>query len=247
MKKVFIKTFLSSGVLAMMSCGTSVDQPTLIDGNHFGEFSYNGIYLNEYAAKTITVDEAKSLISIPTPIDTKYSVGNEDTVKAILNSYGSLDIQVNYYVSESGQKQGREDLYQGTDFYSLLSLNHYEPFAQMSVKYLYVDEYLIDYMEKENEEFHNSSANLISPFNDLNTYHSTKSGELVIQTHHFAELPASMNGGIGSTFRQDCEMVFDKEGKITLWQSSLGLYTSTPTGTVKQGYIFDSSFNWISK
>jgi hypothetical protein len=96
-------------------------------------------------------------------------------------------------------------------------------------------------------KFHEDSANLVSPFDRPYTYHESETGDLIVQTHHFAELPSSVNGGIGATFRQDCELVFDPEGKITLWQSSLGLYTSTPTGTALEGYIFAASFAWTEK
>lgn len=72
---------------------------------------------------------------------------------------------------------------------------------------------------------------------------------LLIESHYvpFAELSASINGGIGSTSREDCELAFDEEGKINLWQTSLGLYTAAPTGTVRDGYIFEASFEWLSK
>lgn len=212
----------------------------------FGDFGYNGIFLKEYATKQITVNEAKQLVSSPSN-SVKRNSKSEDNVNAVLSQYSSLITIVKYYVSDKEEQQVRKDIYQGTDFKYLLSTNHYEPFGQMSVKYIFVDDELLDEMEKKNEEFKESSQYLVSPFNDPYTYHADKDNNLVIQTHSFAELPASTGGGIGSTFREDCELVFDTEGKISFWQSSLGLYTSTPTGTVREGYIFEVEFQWVEK
>ena len=219
----------------------------------FGEFSYKGTYLNEYAVKDITVDEAKELIDIdvnPSMIKKlrfDADVVAKDTVKAVLAKYASLEITVKYYIEESDDQQTRVDLYQGTEFMYLLTSNHYSPFGQMNVKYLFVDDNLLDEMEVENANFNETEENLTSPFSNPYTYHTDENNQLVLQTHSFAELPASVTGGIGATFRQDCELLFDTEGKISLWQSSLGLYTSTPTGTTREGYIFEAAFAWTEK
>lgn len=220
----------------------------------FGEFSYHGVFLTEYATKQIDVDEAKKLVNVSNystkPMTKRASyVDEEDTsdVNIMLKKYGSLLTTVKYYVSEQAKQQVRQDLYQGTDYKNLLESNYYEPFGQMSVRYLFVNDDLLDEMEEQNYEFEDENKYLVTPFNEPYTYHTNSDNQLIIQTHHFAELPASIGGGIGSTFRQDCESIFDKEGKIVLWQSSLGLYTSTPTGTVQEGYIFEVEFEWIEK
>ena len=219
----------------------------------FGGFSYNGIFLKEYATKQIGVNEAKRLVDVssyetkPRKLITDRSDEISDDVQTVLKRYGSMTTIVKYYVSDSEQQQVRRDIYQGTDFKNLLETNYYEPFGQMSVRYLFVNDDLLDDMERQNAEFEESSSYLVNPFNEPFTYHTNEENQLIVQTHHFAELPASVGGGIGSTFRQDCESIFDKEGKITFWQSSLGLYTSTPTGTVKEGYIFEVEFEWVNK
>lgn len=225
-----------------------------INTRQFGDFSYNGIFLTEYATKQIAVDEAKSLIGFETKtakLSSTKSLSKKDiedeTITDILTKYSAMVATTSYYVTDSEKEQVRNDSYQGTDSLSLLEANHYEPFGQMNVKYIYVNDGLLDSMEEANTEFINNKENLVSPFNAPYTYHTSESNELIVQTHSFAELPASVNGGIGSTFREDCEILFDEEGKITFWQSSLGLYTSTPTGTIKQGYIFSVSFEWITK
>ena len=234
---------------ASASCGWN-DLTGLAPEKRFGIFGHSGIYLPEYAVAEITLPEAKDLIDIKSsaPKALRRSLEDEDeTVKAILAQYACLTISVNYYVSGAEEEQVRVDLYQGTDFFALLDENSYAPFGQMNVKYVYVDDGLLDGLEEENAKFHEDLKNLVSPFDRPYTYHRSEAGELILQTHHFAELPSSVNGGIGATFRQDCELVFDPEGKITLWQSSLGLYTSTPTGTALEGYIFEASFAWTSK
>ena len=235
---------------ASASCGWN-DMFAATPENCFGIFGHSGIYLPEYAVAEITLPEAKDLIYIaPTTAKTLRKASLEDeneTVKSILAQYACLSISVNYYVTGAEEEQVRVDLYQGTDFLALLADNTYAPFGQMNVKYIYVDDGLLDGLEEENVKFHEDLTNLVSPFDRPYTYHRSEAGELILQTHHFAELPSSVNGGIGATFRQDCELVFDAEGKITLWQSSLGLYTSTPTGTALEGYIFEASFSWTEK
>lgn len=246
MKKIIKIAGLLLNTIAMSACGS---EPAI---KWFGDFSYNGIFLTEYATKNIVVDEAKDLVEI-TPANPSNRMvkssnkADNGCVEAVLTKYASVVATVKYYVSEEEQQQVRKDIFQGTDFKSLLDTNHYEPFGQMSVKYLFVDDTLLDDMEKQNEDFKNSNLHIISPFNDLYTYHTNEENKLILQIHHFAELPASSAGGIGSAFRQDCELIFDEEGKIMFWQSSLGLYTSTPTGTVREGFIFEVEFEWINK
>ena len=220
------------------------------DGNtQFGEFTYKGHSLKEYAVKEITAQRAKSLISIsPKPSGALKKLATQHTNKnTILYNYASLTTVIKYYEDDKEAQQVRSELYQGTEFANLLERNYYEPFGQMNVRYLYVDETFIDSMEEENTNFVETGRNYVSPFKARYTYHEDNVGNLIIQIHDFAELPASVGGGIGSSFRQDSELVFDGEGKITMWQSSLGLYTTTPTGTVRQGYIFEAEFSWTEK
>ena len=234
---------------AMTLIGCGENQESYSSSSSFGDFGYYGLFLREYATKQIGVEEAKELVDIA-PKKTSRATSNSDVdhdIEVVLTKYASLVSTVKYYISDREEQQVREDIYQGTDFKYLLDSNHYEPFGQMSVKYLFVNDELLDQMEVMNEEFKESKEHLTSPFNEPYTYHTNEDKTLILQTHSFAELPASTCGGIGSTFRQDCELLFDEEGKITYWQSSLGLYTSTPTGTVKEGYIFEVSFNWIAK
>ena len=257
-----MKTVKLMGALLSVLTITSCNNKVFSSSRNFGDFSYNGIFLTEYATKQIGVEEAKALVDI-TPVsqpnrmvkragdvedtEAEVEVVETDNVETVLTKYASLVTTVKYYISDNEEQQVRKDIYQGTDFKYLLDINHYEPFGQMSVKYLFVDDVLLDDMEAQNKKFKNSRNNLASPFNDPYTYHTNEENKLIVQTHSFAELPASVGGGIGSTFRQDCELIFDEEGKISFWQSSLGIYTSTPTGTIKEGYIFEVDFEWVTK
>lgn len=219
---------------------------------HFGLFSYNGIFLTEYAKEKIDVVRAKTLVDVKSENTSNKSMIKKEayssnTIDSLLENYSSLEITAKYYVDDSSDLQERVDLYMGTEFKNLLKTNSYSPFAQMTVHYVYVDDAILDYMEEVNTSFGSDPANYICPFSEPFTYHTDEDGKLILQTHSFAELPASVNGGIGASFREDCELIFDYQGKIRFWQSSLGLYTSTPTGTSKEGYIFEASFNWASK
>ena len=239
-----IKTFgILVGTIAFASCDESDGARRL----RFGDFGYNGRFLTEYATKQITVKEAKDLVDIKGPTLTKSGKATSVNINTVLTKYAALKTFVKYYVSDQEEQQVRVDIYQGTDFKNLLETNHYEPFGQMSVKYIFVDDDLLDDMEQQNHEFQESSMHFVSPFNEPYTYHTNEDNKLILQMHSFAELPASTCGGIGSTFREDCELIFDEEGKISLWQSSLGLYTSTPTGTIREGYIFQVAFEWEAK
>lgn len=246
MKKGFRTIIALLSLIALTSCEETTEEI-------FGNFGYKGIFLKEYATKQINVDQAKELVKIePSSSDmnaTKKELNRADSnnVQTVLTEYASLVTTVKYYVSEEEKQQVRQDLYQGTDFKHLLEENFYEPFAQMSVRYIFVDDLLLDDMEQQNNDFKASYTYVVTPFNKPYTYHTNDENNLIIQIHTFAELPASTGGGIGSTFRQDSELIFDEEGKITFWQSSLGLYTSTPTGTVKEGYIFEVQFEWVHK
>ena len=249
MKKL-MKTVMALGAITTLAACSNNPEGS----KGFGDFNYNGIFLREYATKQINVEQAKALVDIETYESKKdnklrKNLNGEltETVHAVLAKYASLVTTVKYYISDTDKQQVRQDIYQGTDFKYLLDVNHYEPFGQMSVRYLFVDDALLDDMEQANEDFKDSISYIITPFNEPYTYHTNEENKLILQTHSFAELPASTGGGIGSTFKQDCELIFDEEGKITFWQSSLGLYTSTPTGTVKEGYIFEVEFAWNAK
>lgn len=240
MNRLLKSTILFSSLFSLLNCSNKAKSPA--KSAYFGEYGYKGKYLKEYASKEISAQEAKQIVG-SSSIYLNKSISIDDAYK-VLDIYGSLEAKVKYYVEEEEQQQVRVDFYQGTDFKQLILSNYYQPFAQMSVNYLFVSPILIDEMEMLNKEYLESDVHYTSPFKTPFTYHTNEEGIFILQTHHFAELPSSICGGIGSTFREDSELVFDAEAKISHWQSSLGLYTSTPTGTIRTGYIFEVDFNW---
>lgn len=131
-------------LLSLTSCNKNEEAK---ENNKFGDFSYNGIFLNEYAKKAITLEEAKNLIYIEPFNEIKnvnkaissFTTEENSTVNDILQKYGNLIVTVKYYVDQCEEQQVRKDFYQGTDFKNLLFENHYSPFSQINIKYLFVD------------------------------------------------------------------------------------------------------------
>lgn len=224
----------------------------------FGEFGYKGRYLTPFASQTIQASKAKqilsdnmssSLLSVsaaaisgeidPTPA--------QELVDFILSRYSGCQITTKFYVEGSDKQETKSDYLIGTDLKNMLEENKFTPFSQLVAKYVICFPSLIDTMENLNAEFKSSSTALIAPFTNIFTYHTNAKGELVIQTRDFAEIPSSVGGGIASSYRQDTEILYDSQNKIQKWQTSLGLYSATPKGTMKQGYILEVEFNWELK
>ena len=229
----------------------------------FGAFSYNGVSLVEYAVKQITAQQAKEIVPLANsmPIASAsvgtYSIRNQTTpedntlpnevIKAILTNYSGCCITTKYYLENDDQLQSKTDKIVGTDFKNLLEQNQFAPFNQLVAKNIVVYDELIDYMEEENQLFQDSTSGLIAPFRTIFSYHTGEDGNLIIQTRDFAEIASSVGGGVGCSYRQDTEIVYDMEGKMILWQTSLGISTSAPQGTMRQGYILEMSVEWLDK
>ena len=263
MKKVLMKVLVVACVVCLAACAvvlTGCKNKT----KYFGQFGYNGKRLIEYATRTITAPEAKEIIpdTIPASASTKSkvefaSIGSDiisieskpsdEMVTAIMSKYKSCTITTKYYVEGKDKLQTKEDTLQGTDFQNMLKTNEFQPFNQLSAKCVLVYDELIDYMENCNEQFKASDVAVLAPFKAIFSYHVDESGNLIVQTHDFAEIPSSVGGGIGCSYLQDAEIVYDSEGKMTLWQTSLGVYSSTPQGTMKDGYILEMSVVWTEK
>lgn len=247
-------------VLTLCSCKNNTENKP----KTFGEFSYNGKYLTEYAAKEITANEAKAIINKKAAyastssfvvecdyIADTYNVSediinapkpSESLVTSVVQSYGKLTTTTKYYVPEGNEAKEKVDELTGAEFKLHLQKNEITPFNQLVAKNLLMFDELIDFMEQENENFKNSST--VAPFRNIFTYHTDGNDNLIIQTRDFAEIASSVGGGIGCNYRQDTEIVYDSELKISKWQTSLGVTLATPNGTVKQGYILEVDFDW---
>lgn len=237
----------------------------------FGRFSYNGNWLTSFAVQDISYERAKGIVQkgeqstlytngtpslLSSPI-TNLSVNDtdprelplpeEDYVNAILTKYASITVVTKYYVTGEKKQLEKTDFIQGTDLKNLLRANEFTPFSQLVTKGIIIFDNLIVFMDKENTEFKNSKENTTAPFNNIFTYHTDEQGNIVIQTHDFAEIPSSVGGGVACSYLQDTEQLYDSENKLVKWQTSLGVYTATPEGTLEQGYILEVEFQWNEK
>ncbi len=148
---------------------------------------------------------------------------------------------------EKGNKQTKLYTHEGTSLKSALKENEFSPSNQICAKYIFINMEILDYMESMNARFKESSDRGTIPFNDIYTYWNDKNGNLVVKTADYAEIPSSISGGIGCNFRQDIEIVYDADNKVTKWQTSLGILIAGPDGTIKQGYILELDFDWKLK
>lgn len=275
MKKVLIVavTFiLVFSAIGMVACNSQKEEENSVQYTYspFGEFSYKGKTLTDYAVKTITAQEAKSIIakgvsknlhqayveSSPKKLDISLLSLNsntanyetpEEVVNDVLRNYAGCNVTTKYYTDGSDQMQTKSDKLTGLDFKSILSQNLFTPFNQLVAKNIIVFDDLIDYMEEQNEEFALSDEGLVAPFKSIFSYHEDANGNLIIQIRDYAEIASSVGGGIAASYRQDTEIIYDGEGKMTMWQTSLGLCSSTPQGTIKEGYILEMAVEWIEK
>ena len=275
MKKViivFVTFILAFSAIGMVACNSQKDEENGAQYTYspFGEFSYKGKTLTDYAVKTITAEEAKNIISkgnfrnlsqaytenSPKKLDISLMSLNsnpanyetpEEVVNDVLKNYAGCNVTTKYYTDGSDQMQTKSDKLTGLDFKSVLSQNLFTPFNQLVAKNIIVFDELIDYMEEQNAAFELSDEGLVAPFKSIFSYHEDANGNLIIQIRDYAEIASSVGGGIAASYRQDTEIIYDGEGKMTMWQTSLGLCSSTPQGTIKEGYILEMAVEWIEK
>ena len=242
------------------------------ESSQFGEFSYKGKMLKEYAVNTITAEQAKEMLAKSDGISafkvagqktlsvTTFGVStmslnterencypSDEVVNSILQNFAGCNVTTQYYIEDSDNVQLKTDKLTGIDFKSVLQQNHFTPFNQLVAKNIIVYDGLIDYMEEQNKEFAMSDMGLVAPFKTIFSYHTDADGNLIIQIRDYAEIASSVGGGIGCSYRQDTEIVYDESGKMVVWQTSLGISSSTPQGTMREGYILEMSVEWIEK
>ena len=269
---VFVTFILAFSAIGMVACNSQKDEENSVQYTYspFGEFSYKGKTLTDYAVKTITAQEAKNIISKGVSKNSHQAYAEsrqkkldislmsvnsnmasyetpEEVVNDVLRNYAGCNVTTKYYVDGSDQMQTKSDKLTGLDFKSILSQNLFTPFNQLIAKNIIVFDDLIDYMEEQNATFELSDEGLVAPFKSIFSYHEDANGNLIIQIRDYAEIASSVGGGIAASYRQDTEIIYDGEGKMTMWQTSLGLCSSTPQGTIKEGYILEMAVEWIEK
>ena len=242
---------LAFGLLAGCKCNES-------DPIIFGKFGYNGNYLTQRAVgEEISASEAKNTLSsnFVTTANAFGVAGSDDAVvpvpsniiDSVCRKYAALNIKTKYYTEGVEDKQSKNDRVAGTDLFSTLERNRFSPFAMLEACNIVIFPEMIDFMEQENANFRASAAAVKAPFKNIFSYYLDENGNMVIHCKDFADIPASVGGGIGCYFLQETEIVYDAENKISFWQTSLGIYTQSPKGTMQQGYILEIEFDWEVK
>lgn len=253
---------LASALLMLPGCaGKNAHAP-------FGEYGYMGHYLTSFAVRKIDADTARIIVGgaarttarqnggvvflsatqTAQPLSVTAGAFSDDVRNALLDRYAGVTITTRYYTEDKKKQQSQTHDFVGTDFKNILDNNEFTPYSRTRAKYVVVTPELIDAMEQENAAFKETAESKIAPFGSLYSYHKNEKGCLVIQFNSFAEI-ASTSGGIGSNFIQSSEALYDAEGKIQKWQTSLGLNIVNPAEgeDLKQGYILEAEFEWKLK
>jgi hypothetical protein len=148
LKSVLCIALLAVMMLSFASCGKE----------HFGEFSYNGKWLTQYAKKALSAGEIKSLIqsisgytsdSDEAPIVTLSVVGDAfistqleypelpvEMRNAALKKYGCLEVSTRYYTEEDDSAVVVPGEFRGTDLAAIIGENKLSPFALVTAKNL---------------------------------------------------------------------------------------------------------------
>ncbi len=238
-------------VLLLASCGKP---------EQFGKFGYKGHFLTAFAKKEISATDAKNIIGEDYSIDADTVVllsdmsgfgddqpaPSDEFVTSLMAKYASVEVTTKWYNTDNDKQLTKTDLVMGTDFRSIISTNQFTPFTQLVAKGIVVFDELIDYMEMRNQKFIEDTEYNV-PFKNIFTYHTDPMGNIVIRTNDFREIPSSVGGGVGCSYLQNVEILYDEECKISKWQTSLGVYTGAPEGTLQQGYIVEVEFKWNLK
>jgi len=272
MKKVFVKIVCVVLAIALCVGVLTACKPKPATVNYFGQFGCYGNYLIQNAVKSITAPEARQLIDkyganavadgsastvLTTEANSAFAVEEsaptpDAVVDSLITKYSGFWVTTKYYDANDelgleGTLKEKRDEYVGGLFKSVLEENNLETFAQLVARNIIAYDGLIEWMEEQNSAFAASEAAKLAPFLNIYTYHTDDEGNLVIQVHSFRELNSKDLGGISANFRQDTEIVYDTEGKMVLWQTSLGISNASPTGTMRQGYILSLDLDWIEK
>lgn len=246
LKVILLSMFLSC-LFVLTGCFGGGGAPV----NQFGEFGYNGIYLTSFATADIDSEKAKEMItsnsSAVASVMSAGSLPDSLLVNSITSRFAGCKITTKFYVEGSEDASIKTDYVVGTELKNMIANNEFVSFSQLVAKYIVCYPAMIDYMESLNQEFKQTPEADIAPFKNIFSYHTNNNRELVIHTRDFDEIPASVGGGVGCSYMQDTEILYDKDNKIQKWQTSLGLRSATPEGTMKQGYILEMQFEWEKK
>ncbi len=270
MKKTIYKRILClllvvvSFALVLLFSGCNKKDKLII--TQFGEFGYHGKYLISFAQREVSSSDAQEILyhhnnniitknskklQIREPLSSSISelppAPSSDLIDGVISNYSECITLTKYYEEGAEEQLTKEDKFVGTELKMLLTKNEFVPYAQLVAKYILISPDIIAWMEAQNDIFRQSEEAKVYPFQNIYSYHTDENGNVVIHIRDFSEIPSSVTGGIATSHRQDTEILFDNQGKIRKWQTSLGLNYSTPTGIIKQGYILEIEFVWEGK
>ena len=248
--RVFLAALLAFGCVAFVfSCGES---------EKFGLFDNDGEVLVENAQDPITAEEAKKLISENAEESGQHvngslkselgmSLPTDTLVTDFTKKYSSCTVTTTYYGEDGESTQSK--FFQSAELKEMLQKNEFSPFSQFLIKYAVIFPDVIADMEAQNEAFRQSAEYDLAPVQELFSFYTNRDGNLVIQIKSFEylELSDGIAGGADSVYRQDIEIVYDENNKISFWQSSMGITIAMPDGEVKQGCVMKAEFAWEEK
>ena len=250
--KVFLAALLVFGCVAFLfACG---------EEEKFGLFDNDGEVLVENAHEPITAEEAKKLISenaeasgqrvngsLKSEVPGGMPLPTDVLVTDFTTKYSSCTVTTTYYGEDGESTQSK--FFQSAELKEMLQKNEFSPFSQLLIKYAVIFPDVITYMEAQNEAFRQSPEYDLAPVQELFSYYTNRDGNLVIQIKSFEnlELSGGTAGGVNSVYRQDIEIVYDENNKISFWQGSMGITVAMPDGEVKQGCVMKAEFAWEEK
>lgn len=249
MRKIFALLLVLACFATLMACGKS---------EQFGAFGVDGQTLMQYGQDSITAEEATALIlenaeecgqdvhgyTAPAtlgdmPLPTAAFVSN------IMSNYASCTLTTIYYAD--GEEMSQELFVEGASFKAMLESNSISPFAQLLIKQVVISPDMIAHMEAQNTAFRLAPGYDLAPVKELYSYYTDRDGNLVVQIKDYQNIAADGKGGVSCTYRQDVEIVYDSQNKISYWQASMGVSSATPTGPMAQGTIMKVEFLWQEK
>ncbi len=250
--KVLLICILIGCLLGLTACNK--DKP-----NDFGLFAVAGKKLTELSCKKISFGEAKELLSTNYSTTLMLSADDSkltnDEVFKLKRIYKALKIEKIVWNTDSKGKLVKDtEIFEfyGKNFEDILTQNCYSDSIVKILCVICKKEMLQDY-QKINDEFKNIEAlnSNNSEFSEIFTYHksfdSNNREVFVLQTHTSSDMDNTI-GGVPARFIQECEYLFDLEGKITNFQCSLGVKINNPKGTYNyNGSNIELIFHWQLK
>lgn len=249
-KSLFAVVMLIVMVLVSVLSGCS--------GNgNFGSFCQNGRYLKEIAKKSISYSQAIEKVRGSRAKAMSYADAEEmasideengihplpeGMVDSLVRKYSEVQIKVKYYNEKNKLTTTTDPSIQASRLEYHLKNNFLETSIGLRISNIIMLNDTLNDMEKANAAFSDRNAYFTHPY----TYHTDRKKNLVIQMHAYMEMSSlGLNGGIDCNVRQDTEVQYDSENKITKWQTSLGVWLASVNGIVREGYIYEVEFEWI--